>query len=109
MADGIIVLQEAGATVHCLDLPPKPSQEFEITKDYIAKLGGAMHYASADVTHQEEIWAVVEAIASKEGRLDVAIAAAGILHGADCLDYKDTDFQRVRFCLLTFNTIISIV
>jgi len=90
-----MAMAEAGATVHCLDLPPKPSKEFEFTRDYIAKLGGAMHYASADVTNQKEIWAVIEAIATKEGRLDVAIAAAGILHGTDCLDYKDTDFQKV--------------
>lgn len=94
-----MAMAEAGAIVHCLDLPPKPSKEFEITRDYIVKLGGAMHYASADVTNQKEIWTVIEAIATKEGRLDVAIAAAGILHGTDCLNYKDTDFQKVRSSL----------
>jgi len=90
-----MALAEAGASVHCLDLPPKPTPEFEQTKDYIGKLGGAMHYTSADVTNQQEIWAAVESIATQEGRMDVAIAAAGILHGTYCLDYKDTDFQKV--------------
>lgn len=91
-----MALAEAGASVHCLDLAPNPTPEFDKTKAYINKLGGAMHYACVDVTNQKEIWSSVEAIATREGRMDVAIAAAGILHGSDCLEYKDTDFQRVR-------------
>jgi NAD(P)-dependent dehydrogenase (short-subunit alcohol dehydrogenase family) len=91
-----MAMAEAGAIVHCLDLPPNPTAEFDKTRNYVAKLGGVMHYASANVTNQNEIWDIVETIATKEGRMDIAIAAAGILHGTDCLDYKDTDFQRVR-------------
>jgi len=90
-----MALAEAGASVHCLDIAPKPTPEFNQTKEYITKLGGAMHYATVDVTNQKEVWSVVESIATQEGRMDVAIAAAGILHGTDCLEYKDTDFQKV--------------
>jgi len=54
-----------------------------------------VHYVSVDVTKQKEVWDAVESIGSGEGRVDVCIAAAGILHGEDVLDYKDTDFQRV--------------
>lgn len=95
-----MALAEAGASVYCLDLPPTPTVEFEKTKEYISQLGGAMHYRSVDVTKQQQVWDAVESIATDEGRMDVAIAAAGILHGAHCLEYKDVDFQRVRIPIL---------
>lgn len=92
------VLAEAGAIVYCLDLPSEPGHEWTATANYVQKLGikGArLEYRSVDVTEQEKVWKVVEEIADKEGRMDVCIAAAGILHGADALEYPAKDFQKV--------------
>lgn len=90
-----LALCEAGATVYALDLPPGPGEEFLATAEYAKKLGSTLKYVSADVTDQKSLWEKVAAIGDAEKRLDVCIAAAGILHGADCLEYKAEDFQRV--------------
>jgi len=93
------VLAEAGAIVYCLDLPAEPGHEWTATAKYVERLGiqGAarLEYRSVDVTEQELVWKVVEEIANKEGRMDVCICAAGILHGADALEYPAKDFQKV--------------
>jgi len=92
---------EAGSTVYCLDLQSTPGEEFEKTSSYVARLAqednalGSLKYLNVDVTKQDEIWKAVEEIASKEGRMDVAVANAGILRNADCLDYKDVEFQKL--------------
>jgi NAD(P)-dependent dehydrogenase (short-subunit alcohol dehydrogenase family) len=90
-----LALCEAGATVYALDLPASPGEEFVATADYAKKLGSTLKYVSADVTDQKGIWEKVAAIGDAEKRVDVCVAAAGILHGADCLEYKAEDFQRV--------------
>lgn len=38
---------------------------------------------------------VVKKIADKEKRMDVCVAAAGLLAGADCLEYPAKDFQKI--------------
>lgn len=89
---------EAGAIVYCLDLPENPGQEWQSTRKYVERLGveGArLEYINVDVTQQDVVWDKVKAIADKEGRMDVCIAAAGILHGADCLEYPAAEFQKV--------------
>ncbi|TDL27434.1 NAD(P)-binding protein [Rickenella mellea] len=89
---------EAGAIVYCLDLPENPGPEWQATRKYVERLGvtGArLEYVNVDVTQQEVLWDKVKAIADKEGRMDICIAAAGILHGADCLDYPAAEFQKV--------------
>jgi NAD(P)-dependent dehydrogenase (short-subunit alcohol dehydrogenase family) len=89
-------MAEAGVIVHCLDLP---------ASEYITKLGGSMKYASVGVTNQEDIWEGVESIANREGRIDVAVASAGILHDTDyCLDYKDSGFQ--SGCNFEFSSLV---
>ncbi|KAL5513787.1 hypothetical protein ACEPAH_4188 [Sanghuangporus vaninii] len=92
-------LAEAGAAVYCLDLPTKPDESFGLTQQYVSRLeltkGARLEYASVDVTDQKAVWDAVRDIADKEGRLDVCIAAAGILHGEECLDYDGKDFQKV--------------
>jgi hypothetical protein len=96
-----MALAEAGSSVYCLDLPSSPGEDFEKTAEYVSKLSnadgnpGSLKYFSADVTKQDNIWRAVEEIASKEGRMDVAIANAGILRNADCLEYKDVEFQKL--------------
>lgn len=90
-----LALCEAGATVYALDLPTTPGEDFLTTADYAKKLGSSLKYESIDVTNQKGIWDKVAAIGDAEGRVDVCVAAAGILHGEDCLEYKAEDFQRV--------------
>jgi len=41
------------------------------------------------------MWDAVENIASVEGRIDICIACAGILAGAECLDYPAEDFKKI--------------
>lgn len=91
-------LAEAGAAVYCLDLPSTPGDEWKATRDYVARLGvenARLEYASVDVTDQRAIWEVAEKIGDKEKRMDVCIAAAGILQGYDCLDYPAEEFRKV--------------
>lgn len=93
-------LAEAGATVYCLDLPSKPDPSFEATKTFVEKMQGRvgsarLEYASVDVTNQKAIWDLVAEIAGKEGRLDVCVAAAGILRGEDCLEYSAEEFGKL--------------
>lgn len=99
-----LTLSEAGArAVYCLDLPEKPGEEWEAVKRYVEEMSkkegreGRVEYISADTTDQKKMWGVGEMIAAKEGRLDVGIAAAGILRdNTDCLEYPAQDFKKVH-------------
>ena len=91
-------LCEAGAAVYCLDLPGTPGKEWEATQKYVEKLGveGArLEYRQVNVTDQAAMWKVADEIGDKEGRMDVCIAAAGILDGFDCLEYPAEEFKKV--------------
>ncbi|KAF8609486.1 NAD-binding protein [Ceratobasidium sp. AG-I] len=90
-----LALCEAGATVYALDLPPSPGEEFVATAEYAKKLGSTLKYISADVTDQQGLWEKVAAIGDAEKRVDICVAAAGIAHNAECLEYKAEDIQRV--------------
>ncbi|KAL9714846.1 hypothetical protein Ac2012v2_001506 [Leucoagaricus gongylophorus] len=94
-----LTLCELGArAVYCLDLPETPSEEWQKTKEYVAKLGNnsRLEYISVDVTDQEKLWKIGEDIGNKEKRMDICIAAAGILrHYTDCLEYPAKQFQEV--------------
>jgi len=60
------------------------------------KNGSRLEYISADVTDQERMWKIGEEIGAKEKRMDVCVAAAGILKShTDCLDYPAKQFQDV--------------
>jgi len=56
---------------------------------------GRLEYISGDVTDQKAMWATVESIVDREGRIDICMANAGILHGAECLEYEAEDFKKV--------------
>ena len=89
---------ESGAIVYCIDLPDSPSDEWKATQKYVQRLSilsARLEYVKADVTNQHLIWRAVEEIADKEGRMDVCIAAAGILDDHECLEYPASDFSRV--------------
>ncbi|KAL5505064.1 hypothetical protein ACEPAH_7727 [Sanghuangporus vaninii] len=92
-------LAEAGAVVHCFDLSPAPSENWNAAADYISKLShptAHLYYTSLDVTDQAATWAEVEKAAKSSGdRLDVCVASAGVIHSSSCLDYSAADFSRV--------------
>ncbi|KAH7926475.1 NAD(P)-binding protein [Leucogyrophana mollusca] len=94
-----IALCEAGArATYCIDLPAEPSAEWVASRDFVQKLGNSsrLEYISADVRDQKGLWERVENVADKEGRMDVCIAAAGILKPhTHCLEYPAEQFKEV--------------
>jgi len=94
-----LALCEAGSkAVYCVDLPKVPSTEWEATRGFVEKLGNGsrLEYVSADVRDQPNLWAKVEQMADREGRMDVCIAAAGVLKAhQDCLNYPPEEFREV--------------
>ncbi|KAF5324448.1 hypothetical protein D9611_004313 [Ephemerocybe angulata] len=95
-----LALCEAGArAVYCLDLPAEPSAEWRQTQAYVEGMEGVdarLEYVSVDVTKQEDVWARVAEIGDREGRMDVCVAAAGILkEHTDCLSYPAKQFKEV--------------
>jgi len=100
-----LAMAEAGATVYCLDLPAEPDETWYTVQKYAAALPsldpndptkkGKLEYMSADVTDQAGMWEKAEQIAKKEGRLDICCANAGILAGAECLEYPAEEFKKI--------------
>lgn len=95
-----LALAEAGARVYALDLPETPGEEFRAVQSYVKAFGtGAkLEYVDGgvDVTEQKKVWNTVARIGDSEGRVDVGVAAAGILHGAPTLEYEGEEFQKVE-------------
>lgn len=94
-----LALCEAGAkTVYCMDLPKEPSEEWEATQKFVQDLGNGsrIEYVTADVRDQQGVWNKVEQMADKEGRMDICVAAAGVLKAhQSCLDYPADEFREV--------------
>jgi len=97
-----LALAEAGAVVYCLDLPAQPDNDWLKVQNFASELPepqgqkkGRLEYISGDVTDQKAMWATVESIVDREGRIDICMANAGILHGAECLEYPAEDFRKV--------------
>ncbi|EGN95332.1 hypothetical protein SERLA73DRAFT_77372 [Serpula lacrymans var. lacrymans S7.3] len=103
-----LALAEAGAVVYCLDLPSAPDSEWLAVKKHIDSLPpletpqtqeepakSRLEYLSADVTDQTGTWDIVQQIVDKEGRVDICVAAAGIVIDGDCLEYPADNFQKV--------------
>jgi len=103
-----LALVEAGAIVYCLDLPKTPDENWFKVQQYASQLpslgtagsqgrslNGRLEYISADVTNQTMMWAKAEDIVNAEGRLDICVANAGVLRGAECLDYPADEFQQL--------------
>ncbi|KAK1236075.1 hypothetical protein PQX77_000665 [Marasmius sp. AFHP31] len=95
-----LALCEAGArAIYCFDLPETPSEDWQTTKEFVDRLGNGsrLEYVSVDITNQVEAWKKAEEVGNKEKRMDVCIAAAGILKAhTDCLEYPSPQFQQVR-------------
>ncbi|KAL0578060.1 hypothetical protein V5O48_003922 [Marasmius crinis-equi] len=94
-----LALCEAGArAIYCFDLPETPSEDWQTTKEFVERLGNGsrLEYVSVDATNQEAVWKKGEEVGDKEKRMDVCIAAAGILKAhTDCLEYPSSQFQQV--------------
>jgi short chain dehydrogenase len=95
-----LALAEAGARVYALDLPSTPGEEFRAVQSYVKAFGteAKLEYVDGgvDVTDQKKVWNTVAEIGDKEGRVDVGVAAAGILHGSPTLEYEADEFQKVN-------------
>ncbi|KAJ7182500.1 hypothetical protein C8R43DRAFT_1116137 [Mycena crocata] len=99
-----LALVEAGAVVYCLDLPGEPNRDWLVVQAYATALPqleseqghkkGRLAYISGDVTDQKVMWAALESIVEREGRIDICVANAGYLHLADCLEYAAEDFKK---------------
>ncbi|KAF9036715.1 hypothetical protein BJ165DRAFT_1354220 [Panaeolus papilionaceus] len=94
-----LALCEAGArAIYCFDLPETPSESWTKTAAFVKKLGNnsRLEYVSVDVRDQQKLWAEAKKIGDKEGRMDVCVAAAGILQqNTDCLEYPASQFEDV--------------
>lgn len=93
-----LALCEAGAkAIYCMDIREEPSSEWKATRDYVKALGNGsrLEYASADTTNQQDMWDKVEKFADEEGRMDVCVAAAGVLKpNQSCLEYPAEEFRQ---------------
>ena len=94
-----LALCEAGArAIYCFDLPPKPSDEWTKTQEYVKRMqnGSRLEYVSVDVRDQQVVWNKAHEIGDREKRMDVCVAAAGILEPhTDCLTYPAEQFKEV--------------
>jgi len=95
-----LALVEAGArAVYCVDLPARPGDEWTQVAEYVRRMDtveGRLEYVCADVRDQKAMWKVGEEIGEREGRMDVCVAAAGILKShTDCLEYPADQFEEV--------------
>lgn len=97
--EAALALSTAGSrVVYCLDLPNKPGEDWNVAHQSIAKLGGAgrLEYVTSDVCDQEKLLKTVEEIATKEGRMDICVAAAGIAGTLQsCLEYTEKQLEEV--------------
>jgi len=103
-------LAEAGATVHILDRQPEPdadSKYQKIAKKVKEEFGTSLTYHQVDVrTGVDKLNEIAEEIATKHGRIDGLLAAAGIQQETPALEYTAADADRmlgvnVTGCLMT--------
>ncbi|KAJ7059581.1 sorbose reductase sou1 [Mycena amicta] len=84
-----LALAEAGAV--------EPDADWQKVQAYAAAMEcGRLEYIQCDVTSQQATWAMAEAVVQREGRLDICMANAGVLHLAKCLEYSAEDFKKVH-------------
>jgi NADP-dependent 3-hydroxy acid dehydrogenase YdfG len=82
--------------VYALDILPEPSEDFApIAEKAKNELGTSLEYRQIDVRDQKKLNEIVEEIATKEGRLDGLIAAAGINQESPAVDYTAADANRM--------------
>ena len=60
-----------------------------------AALGANCTYMRCDVTQKGDVQALVDAAVSAHGRLDIAVANAGMIHACDPLELEEADYEKV--------------
>ncbi len=58
-------------------------------------LGAECSYLHCDVTQKADVQALVDSAVALHGRLDIAVANAGIIHACDPLELEEADYDRV--------------
>lgn len=98
-----LALCEAGArAIYCFDLPATPSDEWTKTQEYVKRMqnGSRLEYVSVDVRDQQLVWTKAHDLGDREKRMDICVAAAGILKShTDCLTYPAEQFKEVCVCV----------
>lgn len=67
----------------------------EAAAENLRGTGADAHYLRCDVTRKDEVEALVKFAIARHGRLDTAVANAGIVHIADALELEEADLDRV--------------
>jgi glucose 1-dehydrogenase len=70
------------------------SEKGEATETELSKLG-SVRFVKADVSRRLDVHNLVAAAVDHLGDIDILVNNAGIVHGADFLDLKEEDFDRV--------------
>ncbi|KAG6813353.1 hypothetical protein H0H92_011901 [Tricholoma furcatifolium] len=96
-----LVLCELGArAIYCFDLPPEPSNEWRSVQKFVKKISpdSRLEYVAADVRQQKKMWEQAKAVGDKEGRMDVCIAAAGMLPRVveHAINFPDDAYQEYQ-------------
>ena len=87
-----LLLAEAGAQVHCTDIDGEGAAR---TAEHIAGKRGTAHARTVDVTDREAVSQAVAAATREGGQLDIAVAAAGIMHRSTVLETEEEDLERL--------------
>lgn len=58
-------------------------------------LGSGCTYMRCDVTQKADVQALIDAAVAAHGRVDIAVANAGIVHACDPLELDEADYERV--------------
>jgi meso-butanediol dehydrogenase/(S,S)-butanediol dehydrogenase/diacetyl reductase len=91
-------LARDGADVAIADIDLEGCEE---TAERVRKAGGRPHVVQANVASQRQLQAAVESSASAFGRLDIAVANAGIARAASVLEMPLEDWQELLDVNLT--------
>lgn len=59
------------------------------------ELGENCIYTHCDVTNRDSVQELIDTALSAHGRLDIAVANAGVVHACDPLDLEEADYERV--------------
>lgn len=81
-----------GATVVVSDID---EEEGEACAEAIRQAGGTATFAACDVGQKLDVRNLVTSTVDHHGSIDICVSNAGIVHGAEFLDLKEADFDRV--------------
>ncbi|KAI6780959.1 D-arabinitol 2-dehydrogenase [ribulose-forming]-like protein [Emericellopsis cladophorae] len=89
-------LVEAGAKVYCFDKAASPDQKWnEALERVVPEWGGHLEYRQVDVQDTPALERLIGAIAEENGRLDGAVAAAGIQQIKPACEYTPEQADKI--------------